>query len=177
MAFSLVTELMSAVCLSLTAYSSLPPGLSVPTHPPLSVSFSVDKPQSGQCRERWQKQLSWNKDSICPQLTQFTPEGVVLRKNGVGVPHIASSNKPVHVGVPAVHKATEMIFFKVTFWQERNKNRLHVDVVMPGYTQAYCSLLLDTQICFSLPLTTGIFVPGPLDNVGQEERSCNEQRL
>lgn len=56
--------------------------------------------------------------TIFPQLTHFIPEGVILRENGVGISSSSSSDKPVHIGVPAVHKATEMIFFKVTFWQK-----------------------------------------------------------
>lgn len=91
--------------------------------------------------------------SSCPQLTQFILERVILGKNGVGIPTSASSNKPVHVGVPVVHKATEMIFFKITFWQKRNKNIPHGDVLQ--------SFLLDIKACFSLPLSTGMLYQNP----------------
>lgn len=74
----------------------------------------------------------------CPQLTHFILEGVVLREDGVGILNSSSSNKPIHIGIPAVHKATEMIFFKVTFWQKRNENIPHGDVVIPGYTHTHC---------------------------------------
>lgn len=67
--------------------------------------------------------------SSCPLLTQFILERVILGKNGVGIPTSASSHKPVHVGVPAVCKATEMIFFKVTFWRKRNENMPQGDVL------------------------------------------------
>ena len=72
------------------------------------------------------------------------------------MPSISSSNKPVHVGVPVVHKATEMVFFKVTFWQKRKKNRLDGDVVVPAAAQTQCSLLLLRYVSHSL------LPPGPL---------------
>lgn len=75
--------------------------------------------------------------TIFPQLTHFIPEGVILRENGVGISSSSSSDKPVHIGVPAVHKATEMIFFKVTFWQKRDKNTSHGNIVTLGYTHIY----------------------------------------
>lgn len=108
--------------------------------------------------------------SLCPQLTQFILERVILGKNGVGIPTSASSNKPVHIGVPAVHKATEMIFFKITFWQKRNKNIPHGDVLQ--------SFPLDIQVCFPLPLSTGILYQNPWTiPVKKREISCNELRL
>ena len=68
----------------------------------------------------------------------------------MGAPNISSSNKPVHVGVPVVHKATEMVCLKVTFWQKRNKNRLDGDAVMPAAAQTPCSVLLLRYVSHSL---------------------------
>lgn len=120
-------------------------------YPPSSLLSSLlTEPQLGQCRGWEEMAESYHgKRSSCPQLTQFILECVILGKNGVGIPTSASSNKPVHVGVPAVHKATEMIFFKITFWQKRNKNIPHGDVLQ--------SFLLDIKVCFSLPLSTGMY--------------------
>lgn len=111
----------------------------------------------------------------CPQLTQFSLEGVILWEDRVGAPNISSSNKPVHVGVPVVHKATEMVCFKVTFWQKRNKNRLDGDVVTPAAAQTPCSVLLLRYVSHSLRPLRPLYQEPWLDKVGQEERSCNEQ--
>lgn len=140
MAFS-ATALASAVRPCLKAYSSL---LSCQASPCLLTLLSL---LPFLLTEPWAGQYSGERANSYPgkrrpQLTQFTLEGVVLRESRLGIPHVSSSNKPVYVGVPVVHKATEMVFFKVTFWQKRNKNGLDGDVVMPAAAQAHCSLLL-----------------------------------
>lgn len=48
-------------------------------------------------------------------LTQFTVKCVVFGQDRLRIANVPSTNKPVDIGVPAVHKATKMIFFKVTF--------------------------------------------------------------
>lgn len=134
------------------------------------LSSLLTEPQLGQYRGLEEMAESYRERSPCPQLTLFIFESVILGKNGVGIPTSASSNKPVHIGVPAVHKATEMIFFKITFWQKRNKNILHGDVLQ--------SFLSDIYVCFSLPLSTGILYQNPWTiPVKKREKSCNEMRL
>lgn len=132
---ALVTELLSAASLGLVirrpsllfrqASQSL---LTLPSPFPVdrAVIGSVDGAGEGGGNSSLRE-----KDSTRPQLTQFALERVVLQENGRGVPKASSADKPVHVGVPAVHKATEMIFFKVTFWQRRNEDALCGDTVTP----------------------------------------------
>lgn len=59
-------------------------------------------------------------------LTQFIVECVVFGEDRLGIANVSSSNKPIHIGVPAVHKATKMIFFKVTFCNCKHQLSAHI---------------------------------------------------
>lgn len=97
---------------------------------------------------------------------------MILRENGRGVPNVSSSDKPVHVGVPAVHKATQVVFFEVTFWQKRKKERhtlwrhSHSEVCISMLTAGFA-----LREGFSFPLTVGSSAPGSLDNTGSCDSS------
>lgn len=54
----------------------------------------------------------------------------------MGVLRSSSSNEPVHIGIPAVHKAAEMVFFKVTVWRKTHRETFHGPAVTPGNTLA-----------------------------------------
>lgn len=72
----------------------------------------------------------------------LTPEGVILWEDGVGVLRGSFSHEPVHIGIPAVHKATEMVFFKVTFWRKRRKQTFHGAAVTPGGGDTHTDCIL-----------------------------------
>lgn len=121
--------------------SSFTRSLSVIPHP----FFYWQKPGCGS----WRQGSPWEGDCICDRLTLLAPERVVLWEDRVGVLHSSSSNKPVHVGIPAVHKATEMVFFKVTFWRKKHRHACHGPAAAPGDTHTWCGISLRMLgICF-----------------------------
>lgn len=51
--------------------------------------------------------------------TSFIVHGVVIWQAGLGVTRKASTHVPIHIGVPLVTVATQMVFLKVTFFGKK----------------------------------------------------------
>lgn len=80
-------------------------------------------------------------------LTQFIVKCVVFGKDRLGIANVSSSNKPIHVGVPAVHKATKMIFFKVTFCNCKHQLSAHIFFIEARINATAKHWLLYIQQC------------------------------